>query len=231
MLGFVASDRARRVVRDDALRPDPGFAELYAALPEADDLEPWLTECRAAAGPVLYVGVGTGRLALPLAARGVELVGVDAHPGMLASLRARAPDLELVESRIEGLELRRSFALVAAPSHVLCTPARLRGAARHVATRGRLLFELPNPHWLAAAPEGVRVLALRHDEAELEVPYPTGDTQVAIQPLVWPEEVEDFLDPAGLRLARLWGSDSEGGLDASPSFYVLATRGSPSRSG
>jgi 2-polyprenyl-3-methyl-5-hydroxy-6-metoxy-1,4-benzoquinol methylase len=222
MLGRVAA--GRRVVRDDALHPDPGFAELYAALPEAADLEPWLSECLDAGGPVLYVGVGAGRLAVPLAAEGVELVGVDAHPGMLASLRERAPQLELVEGRIESVDLGRTFALVVAPSHVLCTPARLLGAARHVGVRGRVLFELPNPHWLATAPEGVRVLALRHDQAEIEVPYPTGDTQVAVQPLVWPEEVEEFLRPAGLRLTRLWGSDDEGGLDASPAFYVLATR-------
>lgn len=214
----------RRVVRDDALHPDPGFAELYAALPEAADLEPWLSQSRAAGGPVLYVGVGAGRLALPLAAEGVELVGVDAHPGMLASLRARAPQLELVEGRIEVLDVGRTFALVVAPSHVLCTPGRLAGAARHVRPGGRLLFELPNPHWLRASPESVRVVALRHDRAELEVPYPNGDTQVASQPLVWPEEIEEFLAAAGLDLIRLWGSDDEGGLDTSPSFFVLATR-------
>ena len=41
------------------------------------------------AGPVLELGVGTGRLALPLAGRGVEVVGVDASEEMLARLRAK----------------------------------------------------------------------------------------------------------------------------------------------
>jgi SAM-dependent methyltransferase len=222
---------ARRVVRDDPLHPDPGFADLYAALPEAADLEPWLGWCRAAPGPVLYVGVGAGRLAVPLAGHGVDLVGVDAHPAMLASLRRRAPQLEVVEGRIEELDLGRTFDLVVAPSSILCTPARLRGAARHVAPGGRLHFELPNPHWLQASPAGVRVLALRHDEAELEVQYTTGHTQAVTQPLVWPEEIEAFLDAAGLGLAQLLGgSDEDGqedgqedGLDASATFYVLAT--------
>lgn len=226
MLGIVTRSR---LVRDDPLHPDPGFAELYGVLPEAADLEPWLGECRAAEGPVLYVGVGAGRLAVPLAGQGVELLGVDAHPGMLARVRERAPHLQLVEGRIETLDLGRTFALVLAPSHVLCTRARLRGAARHLGTGGRLLFELPNPHWLRTSPEGVRVLAFRHEEAKLEVAYPTGDTQVAIQPLVWPEEIEDFLTPAGLRLTRLWGADDEGEVDASPSFFVLAARRPPPR--
>jgi hypothetical protein len=70
----------------------------------------------------------------------------------------------------------------------------------------------------------VRVLALRHEEAELEVAYATGDRQVATQPLVWPAEVEAFLASSGLRLTRLLGSSEEDGLDASPTFYVLAAR-------
>jgi len=64
----------RRLVRDDPEHPDPGFAELYASLADAADLEPWLGWCRAAAGPVLYLGVGAGRPAVPLAASGIELV-------------------------------------------------------------------------------------------------------------------------------------------------------------
>jgi len=91
----------RRMVRDDPLDPDPAFAELYASFSDATDLEPWLRWCREADGPVLYVGVGTGRLAVPLAAAGVRLVGVDAHPGMLERLRTRLPDIELVLARIE----------------------------------------------------------------------------------------------------------------------------------
>lgn len=43
----------------------------------------------AAGGPVLELGVGTGRLALPLAAAGVEVHGVDASPAMVERLRAK----------------------------------------------------------------------------------------------------------------------------------------------
>src|SRR2546430_2010004 len=105
-----------RIARDDPENPDPGFAELYASLPDATDVEPWLSWCRAAEGPVLYLGPGAGRLAVPLAAAGVELVGVDAHPGMLARLRERLPHVELVRSRFEDLDLGRRFSLVIGPS-------------------------------------------------------------------------------------------------------------------
>ena len=43
----------------------------------------------AGGGPVLELGVGSGRLALPLAARGVEVHGIDASEAMLARLRAK----------------------------------------------------------------------------------------------------------------------------------------------
>jgi SAM-dependent methyltransferase len=44
----------------------------------------------AGGGPVLELGVGTGRLAVPLAQRGLEVHGVDASPAMLERLAAKA---------------------------------------------------------------------------------------------------------------------------------------------
>lgn len=44
---------------------------------------------RAGTGPALELGVGTGRIALPLAARGVTVVGIDISPRMLARLAAK----------------------------------------------------------------------------------------------------------------------------------------------
>jgi SAM-dependent methyltransferase len=47
-----------------------------------------LTEL-AAGGRALELGVGTGRIAIPLAANGVEVVGIDSSPAMLERLRAK----------------------------------------------------------------------------------------------------------------------------------------------
>ena len=43
----------------------------------------------AGGGPVLELGIGTGRLALPLVAAGVEVHGIDASPAMVERLRAK----------------------------------------------------------------------------------------------------------------------------------------------
>jgi hypothetical protein len=213
-----------RIVRDDPEHPDAGFAELYAALPDATDLEPWLGWCRAAAGPVLYLGVGAGRLAVPLAAAGVDLVGVDAHPAMLAHLRDRqSGEVELVQARIEDLRLDRRFDLVLGPSGVLGTPERLTAAARHASAGGRVALELANPHWLLAGGHaGVRVLRTAGGLADVEVDYPGGWTQRAEVQLWWPEDVERLLASAGLRLHLMRGGDAEAGLDESETYFVVA---------
>lgn len=48
---------------------------------------------RASGGPALELAVGTGRIALPLAARGVEVTGIDFSPGMLERLEAKRGEL------------------------------------------------------------------------------------------------------------------------------------------
>jgi methyltransferase family protein len=221
------SPQAPIVVRDDPEHPDESFAELYAELPPPRSLEPWLGWARAARPPVLYLGIGPGRIALPLAEAGIELVGVDSHPGMLRRLRARLPALELHQSRIEDLDLGRRFDLVIVPSNILCTQPRLRRAAVHLDAGGRLAFELTNPHWLRSTRHpDVRVLDFSPTEARIEVDYrPPGGrpyTQVARVPLLWPEAIEAWLLDAGLRLQRMTPS-VEGELAESPSFYVEAT--------
>lgn len=218
----------RRIV-DDPRHPDPGFAEAYAQLPDATSLEPWLGWCRAAAPPVLYVGIGAGRLAAPLAAAGVELVGVDAHPGMLAVLAKRVPGIELHRALISQLDLARTFDLVIGPSGVLGSPGNLRAAARHARPGGTVGFELMNPHWLLSGDTpGVRILERRGDRARMEVDYPGGYVQEARIHLRWPERIDRLLRGTGLRLLRLEGGPV---LEESPTYFVLAERARLSRRG
>ena len=52
---------------------------------------------------VLDAGCGTGRVAIELAARGYDVVGVDLDPGMLGTARAKAPDLPWYEADLARL--------------------------------------------------------------------------------------------------------------------------------
>src|ERR1700681_2993742 len=68
----------------------------------------------AAGGRALEMGIGTGRIALPLAARGVRLHGIDASVAMVARLRAK-PGADAVEVTIGDFATTRvdgQFALV-----------------------------------------------------------------------------------------------------------------------
>lgn len=205
---------------DDPRRPDPAFAAAYARLPDAARLEPWLSWCRAAAPPVLYLGIGAGRLAVPLAAEGIELVGVDAHPAMLAASGRRLPGVQLYRALIEELDLGRRFDLVIGPSSVLTTTAALRAAARHLGPGGRVGLELMNPHWLLEGEHpGVRVLERSGDQVRMEVDYPGGYVQEAAARLRWPERLEAYLAGCGLRLLWMGGGDA---LAESPTYTALA---------
>lgn len=121
-------------------------------------------------GPVLEAMCGTGRVALPLAAAGLDVTGVDIAPAMIARAQASAAaqgvQASFVVGDIRTLELKRSFgfALIAMNSlmHLETTAdqlAALERLAAHLRPNGMLAIDLFNPDPLAMAQhDGVMVL-------------------------------------------------------------------------
>ncbi len=68
---------------------------------------------------VLDAGCGTGRVAIELARRGLEVVGVDVDPSMIATARRLAPELDWVQADLAELELGRTFDVVVMAGNVL----------------------------------------------------------------------------------------------------------------
>lgn len=68
----------------------------------------------AAGGRVLDLGVGTGRIALPLAARGVNVYGVEASAAMIAKLREKpgGSEIPVVKGNFADIRFEESFSLV-----------------------------------------------------------------------------------------------------------------------
>jgi SAM-dependent methyltransferase len=83
------------------------------------DVPFWRRVARAADGPVLELGCGTGRISRSLARAGVDLVGIDRSAAMLA--RSRRDDLRrLIRGDIRALPFAdQAFAMVLAPYGVL----------------------------------------------------------------------------------------------------------------
>ena len=101
----------------DARSYGEAYADVYDAwYTEVTDVEACTAFVAALAGDgrVLELGVGTGRLALPLAARGVEVVGVDVSPPMLAQLVAKpgGRGVRAVQADMAALPLRGPFSVV-----------------------------------------------------------------------------------------------------------------------
>jgi SAM-dependent methyltransferase len=99
-------------------------------------------------GPVLELAVGTGRLAVPLAERGLEVVGVDISPEMLAKLKEKSSAVTVVEGDITTVSLGREFSVVFIAFNsifVLETQeaqvAMFRNAAAHLRSGGRFALE------------------------------------------------------------------------------------------
>jgi SAM-dependent methyltransferase len=128
------------------------FEEAYRGTPPWDigRAQPAFEELADAgeiAGPVLDAGCGTGENALFLAARGLEVVGVDAVPAAVEAARAKARErgLEvefLVSDALRLGELGRSFATVIDSGlfHTFDDDERLsyvRGLAAVLRPRGR----------------------------------------------------------------------------------------------
>jgi SAM-dependent methyltransferase len=86
MEGFTPSTYGDRAAAD--------YDSLYETLFDVEGAVDFLADV-AGEGPALELGIGTGRIAIPLARRGVEMRGVDSSEAMVAILRSKAGDLEI----------------------------------------------------------------------------------------------------------------------------------------
>src|SRR6266849_691313 len=100
---------------------DERLAALYDLDARFDDpaIDWFRGLARMTGGPVLELGVGSGRVAIPLAKDGNEVVGVDRSKGMLARAAKRAKELRakvtLIEADMRTFSLDRTFPLVMIP--------------------------------------------------------------------------------------------------------------------
>ena len=120
---------------------------------EADLIEWFGPSC------VLDAGCGTGRVAVELARRGVEAVGVDLDPAMLAAARRKGPGIEWIEGDLttvtvaDGEGRPRAFDAVVLAGNVMIflapgtEAAVLANMARHLRPGGRIVagFQLDRP--------------------------------------------------------------------------------------
>jgi SAM-dependent methyltransferase len=147
------------------LRPMAQDPDSYAAIADiydhwceevTEDLGFYVAACEGAGGPVIEIGVGTGRIAIPLAVAGHRVIGIDRSAPMLAQLADRAAAAG-VTIETHAADLRDLPALppadrVLAPFRVLlhlATDAErlafLERARELLVPGGRLVFDVFEP--------------------------------------------------------------------------------------
>jgi SAM-dependent methyltransferase len=157
------------------------YDEWFPESSRAGDVDAAVSFLRehAAAGPALELGIGTGRVAVPLHREGVEVHGIDASEAMLARLRTKEGaasistsvadfrDFELVPRfKLAYVVFNTFFALPTQDDQVMCFQA----VARHLTADGVFVVEAFVPD-VSRFDRGQRVSALEAgvDEVRLEI--------------------------------------------------------------
>lgn len=208
------------------------YEELSAAMFAPEEVDPAVDVLAGLAwdGRALELGVGTGRLALPLSRRGCRVHGIDRSPAMVARLR-RKPGAEAVDVTIGDFataRLGQRFSLVYlayGTIQYLTTQALqvacFRTAAEHLEPSGSFVVEVDVPP-LRRLPAGETVVPLAVTQDHLgfdEIDVVTqeftsrhffvgedGRTEVVSMPLryVWPAELDLMARLAGLERRARW---------------------------
>jgi SAM-dependent methyltransferase len=193
-----------------------------------------LLEELADGGPVLEFAIGTGRVAIPLAARGLHVSGIELSQAMLARLRAKPGgdpisipvtpgDMATVQApgagtfRLVYLVFNTIMNLIEQDAQVAC----FRNAADHLAPGGRFVVEVGVPA-LRRLPPGDRYIAFDHGPAHVGIDEydvatqrmwshhidfrPDGSVRRTSPPFryVWPSELDLMARMAGMRPEHRW---------------------------
>jgi SAM-dependent methyltransferase len=210
----------------DDYKNDPTRSEFAAE--DIDSTVAFLAPL-AGEGRALEFGVGTGRIALPLAQRGVPTVGIDLSRPMVARLRAKPGGEEINVSigDFAATSVEGSFSLV----YLICNTimnlttqkaqvACFRNAAAHLDVGGRFVIKVMVPE-LQRLPPGETL----HVFAASEEHWGIDEYDIANQGLishhfekfdgrlerssvpfryVWPSELDLMAELAGMRLCERW---------------------------
>lgn len=201
----------------------------------------------AANGPVLELGIGTGRLALPLAERGLEVHGIDASDAMIAKLRDKPGGgaLSVTVSNFADVDVEGEFALifVAFNTFFALTSQEdqlrcFRNVARRLTAEGVFVVKGFVPD-VTRFDDGQTVRAVRVDAGGVELETSRHDlaTQTITSQHViidesgtrllpvhlryaWPSELDLMARLAGLELRERWAGWDRSPFTASSSAHV-----------
>ena len=205
------------------------IAELYDpwSASVVEDVAFYLEEARRSGGPVVELGVGTGRIAVPLGADGIRVIGVDSSRAMLEVCARRAAlagvTLDLRVGDLREPPVTERVPLVICPFrsllHMHTDDDRLGvlGAAYDLLLPGgRFVFDVFTPdaddiaqtqgRWLEREP-GIFEHAVWDESARTLTLTVRGEERETTMALAWlsPDEWRDLLEQTGFEIEACYG--------------------------
>jgi SAM-dependent methyltransferase len=130
------------------------------------DLSFWRWQARDYGGPVLELGCGTGRVAIPLAEEGFKVTGIDIAGGMLQEAQRKASVAKVgvtwANADMRDFDLNDEFSLIILPNNTIChlltrtdIESCLASARKHLAPKGKFVIDVfvPKMELLVDQPE------------------------------------------------------------------------------
>ena len=150
------------------ISPYDGWADIYDAVFSyvREDIPFYVEEAERSGGPTLELGCGTGRVAIPIALRDVDIVGLDSSHAMLERARQKAESvgaekLKLAQGDMLDFNLHERFPLIIIPFRgflsllsVADEERALTNIRRHLAPGGKLIFDIFVPDLNMMVQEG-----------------------------------------------------------------------------
>jgi len=224
-------------------------AEMYRDVQRGDESAAVaFLEQLAGGGPVLELAIGTGRIALPLAARGLRVDGVDISPAMIAQLRAKpgGDAIAVTVGNFADVPVPRTYRLIFVVwntlFNLLTQDDQVRcfeNVADHLTADGSFVVEAFVPAFLYRLrnDQYVEAEAIRVDEVQLDVLRHDMTTQMieeshvslsaagvrltpVVQRYAWPSEIDLMARIAGLRLKSRWGGWNREPFNSTSSIHV-----------
>jgi SAM-dependent methyltransferase len=221
------------------------YDERSAATVEVVDAMVDLIATLAGDGAALEFGIGTGRIALPMAARGVSVSGIDLSEAMIARLRAKpgSDPIDVTIGDFATAKVEGAFSLVYLVANTIMNlttqdeqVACFENASAHLRSGGRFLIEVIVPGW-QRLPPGERFQAfdvspnhLGFDEIDVVTQASVshhywiedGNVEIFSPPFryVWPTELDLMARIAGMSLRERWGGWSREPFAAESTKHV-----------
>lgn len=231
---------------------DETYGELIADVYDDwySEVDPQMLEMLArlsGGGRALELGIGTGRVAIPLAARGMKMYGIDSSPAMLEKLRTKpgSEDIQLHQGSFVSIPFQEKFDLifvVFSTFYGLLTQDEqiqcFKNVAAHLNSKGMFVIEAFVPDLTRyQGGQSVRAVQLESQQTRLVASMLDPVNQIITSQFIvldksktevkpvkiryaWPSELDLMAHMAGLKLVYHWDNWGQSPFTSNSSKHI-----------